>query len=455
MKLPRWLTPWRKALTDQNTVTPIVAPYQLTSRFGTIFEAFGGAWQRNLVMLGAEQQLAFSAVFACVSLIAGDIAKLGLCILRRQDSGVYAEDPRSPFGRVLRRPNRYQTRLQFIQQWMISKLLHGNTYVLKERDQRGVVAAFYILDPRRVQPLVAPDGEVYYRLNHERLAGIDEITVPASEIIHDRAECLFHPLVGVSPLYAAGMSATQGVRIQQNSQTFFENMSRPGGHLSAPGTIPEETAKRLKDEFERGFSAANLGKLFVSGDGLKFEPFAIPAEQAQLIEQLKWTGEDVARAFLVPAYKIGLGATPSLGHVAALDLEYYKQVLQKNIEAIEDLLEDGLAVPPDCCVEFEIDDLLRMDAKTQAEVDEARVRSGVLAPNEARARLDLPPVAGGDTPYLQQQNYSLAALAKRDAQDDPFATSKAPAPAPAANDGTVDPAQAEAAARAFEEALTA
>jgi phage portal protein BeeE len=30
------------------------------------------------------------------------------------------------------------------------------------------------------------------------------------------------------------------------------------------------------------------------------------------------------------------------------------------------------------------------------------------------------PVAGGDSPYLQQQNYSLAALAKRDSSPDPF-----------------------------------
>jgi phage portal protein BeeE len=30
------------------------------------------------------------------------------------------------------------------------------------------------------------------------------------------------------------------------------------------------------------------------------------------------------------------------------------------------------------------------------------------------------PVDGGDTPYLQQQNYSLSALNKRDALEDPF-----------------------------------
>ena len=52
-------------------------------------------------------------------------------------------------------------------------------------------------------------------------------------------------------------------------------------------------------------------------------------------------------------------------------------------------------------------------------------------PDEARARMNLPPVEGGDAVYLQQQNYSLAALAKRDAQPDPFGAAKPPAPPPA------------------------
>jgi phage portal protein BeeE len=50
--------------------------------------------------------------------------------------------------------------------------------------------------------------------------------------------------------------------------------------------------------------------------------------------------------------------------------------------------------------------------------------------NEKRRRLDLLPVEGGDDVYLQQQNYSLTALAKRDAKPDPFG--KPPTAAPAA-----------------------
>ncbi|MCX7144357.1 MAG: phage portal protein, partial [Proteobacteria bacterium] len=68
---------------------------------------------------------------------------------------------------------------------------------------------------------------------------------------------------------------------------------------------------------------------------------------------------------------------------------------------------------------------------------------GWMAPNEARAGENLRPAAGGDSPYLQQQNYSLAALAKRDTKADPFATG--PKPEPAAPEVPV-PAPAPAAA---------
>ena len=43
-----------------------------------------------------------------------------------------------------------------------------------------------------------------------------------------------------------------------------------------------------------------------------------------------------------------------------------------------------------------------------------------MAPNEARRRyFDLGPTEGGESPYLQVQNYSLAALAKRDQNSTP------------------------------------
>jgi hypothetical protein len=68
-----------------------------------------------------------------------------------------------------------------------------------------------------------------------------------------------------------------------------------------------------------------------------------------------------------------------------------------------------------------------MDTATKTAAAQGAISSASMSPDEARRRYyGLGKVEGGDTPYLQVQNYSLRALAKRDAGD-PFA---APAPMP-------------------------
>jgi HK97 family phage portal protein len=422
--------------------------------FSVIREPFTGAWQRNREIRN-ETILTYYAIYSCVTLIASDVSKCCVRLVEEDDNGIWSKVTSAAFSPVLRKPNRFQNRIKFYEQWVVSKLLHGNTYVLKERDARGVVVAMYILDPRRTKPLVTPDGAVYYEIYRDLLAGVseDRLIVPASEIIHDVMVPLYHPLCGVSPLTACGQAAVQGMSIQNSSTKFFENGAKPGGVLTAPGTIDEVTAARFKREWEEKFSGANAGRVAVLGDGLKYESMTVNAVDAQLIEQLKWSAETVCSTFHVPAYKVGIGAPPAYNNIEALERQYYAQCLQKLFECVELCLDEGLGLVDvqghSYGAEFDLDDLLRMDTATLVEAEAKAVAGGFKKPNEARKRLNLTPVAGGDTPYLQQQNYSLAALAKRDSQANPFAatTPAAPAAAPdkTANDNNATPEQVAAA----------
>jgi HK97 family phage portal protein len=392
-----------------------------------IYESFTGAWQRNIVV-DREQVLAHHAVFACMTLIASDIAKLRVKLVSQDDDGVWTEVENPAYSPVLRRPNAYQNRIQFWENWMLSKLGRGNTYALKQRDSRGVVNALYILDPDRTKPLVSDNGAIFYQLRADNLSGIigKNVVVPAREIIHDRVNCLFHPLVGISPLFANGLTASQGLNIQRYYTRMFQNNANPGGVLSAPAHIPEDTAKRLKDYWEQNYSGDNAGRVAVLGDGLKFERLASTAVEGQVIDQLKWSAQVVCSTFHVPPYKVGADSMPTYNNIQALNVEYYSQCLQSYIEAAELCLDEGLEIAKGMGTEFDLDGLLRMDSVTQITTIRDAVGAGVMSPNEGRAKLDLKKAKGGESPMIQQQNYSLAALAKRDAQDDPFA-SKTPA----------------------------
>jgi HK97 family phage portal protein len=385
-------------------------------------EPFTGAWQKN-IEVRTETAAAYNAVFACISLIAGDISKLRCMLMQQDGNGIWTETTSPAFSPVLRKPNAFQNRIKFFQQWIISKLMHGNAYILVERDNRQVVTALYVLDPTRVRALVAPDGGVYYEVRSDYLSGVEEDRVfPASEIIHDVMIPLYHPLVGVSPIYACGLSAMQGVQILRNSTHFFSNGAQPGGILTAPGTIDEGTANRVKEHWQENFSGSNIGKVAVMGDGLEWKPLSMTAVDAQLIEQLKLSAETVCSCFHVPPYMVGAAPAPAYNNVEALGQQYYTQCLQEMIESLELCLREGLGLASNYDVRLDIDALLRMDTSTQYTSIANAIRGGFLAPNEGRLKLNLKPVDGGDSPYLQHQDYSLAALAKRDASDDPFGT---------------------------------
>jgi HK97 family phage portal protein len=415
--------------------------------FPFVRESFPGAWQQN-IEIRYDSVVTFSTVYACVTLISSDIGKLCLKLVQEDEVNDVWDDVDVPaFSPVLLKPNHYQIRQKFIEQWVTSKLLHGNAYILKERDSRNVVTRMYVLDPLLTRVLIAPDGSIFYQLSTNWLAGIQTavggidttevtrgaVTIPASEIIHDVMVPLYHPLLGVSPITACGLAATQGLNIQNNSARFFQNGSRPGGILSAPGVISDDTAKRLKEHWEANYTGANSGKIAVLGDGLKYEGMTVNAVDSELINQLKWASETICSVFHVPPYMVGAAPAPKYNNIEALNSQYYSQCLQTLMEAIEALLDDGLGLTPlGYGTEFDLQDLLKMDTATQYKTYGDGVKNGILAPNEARQKLNLPPAKGGDSPYLQQQNYSLEALAKRDAKADPFASAKPVAPPPPA-----------------------
>lgn len=423
---------WQKAVQSVSTTGTLAGVDGSRSWWPIIRESFAGAWQSN-VEVTVSNVTTHPTVFACQTLIASTVAKMRMRLVQETD-GVWDEVNVPAFSPVLRKPNHFQDPQQFFEFWVLSKLSNGNAYVLKVRDNRGTVMALYVLDPNRVRPLVAPNGDVFYQLGRDDLSLLPDMqgyVVPAREIMHDRWNCLFHPLVGLSPIYASGIAAVQGLNIQNNSTNFFGNGSRPGGVLTAPGMISQATADRLKEAFDTNFSGENAGKVLVVGDGLKYEAMAMTANDSQLVEQLKWSDEKIASTYHVPLFMVSSAEYPPYNSVVTLQTMFYSMCIQSIAEAIERCLDDGLGLLEGEILakrygtEFNRDDLFTMDPATLLETLEKG--RNYLTPNEGRKKANLPPKAGGDAVYRQQQDFSIEALAKRDASEDPFGTAT-PAP---------------------------
>lgn len=407
--------------------------------FSVVREPFTGAWQQNAEISGRTASTN-PTVYSCLTLIMQSMGKMRLRLVELTAEGIWRETASPAFSPVLRRPNRYQLMNAFVEYWMASKLQWGNTYVLKSRDQRGVVVALDILDPTQVTVLEAPDGSVYYQLAPNALAGVPPagVAVPASEVIHDRLSPLFHPLVGISPIVAAALAANQGLKILENSTNFFANGSVPGGVITVPTEITKEAALRLKEDWATNYGGANAGKTALLTAGMTYDPTTVNAVDSQVIEQLKMTTETICSCYHVPVSLVNSAPVPYANNEPLVQ-QFYSQCLQTHIVALELALDDGLglaSVPGQTYgTEFNIDDLLWMDTATRTKAATDAVTGGVLSPNEARFKyFGLPSVPGGEHVYMQQQNWPLAQLSGP--REVPAAP---PAAAPATEDDDEDP----------------
>jgi phage portal protein BeeE len=211
--------------------------------------------------------------------------------------------------------------------------------------------------------------------------------------------------------------------------------------LTAPGKIGKVTAERLKDQWEENYSRGNFGRTAILGDGLEYKPLTINATDAQLIEQLRWSSEDVARVYRVPAFMLGDLTKVSYRNSEQMARTYYQGCLQYHLEAIELAFEKAFELSNDQHIEFDLESLFRMEIDTRFKAYETGIRSGFMTINNVRAKEGLPPVPGGDEPLVQMQYVPLSVSveqakvnldnAKNPPEPAPVAAAPAPVAAPA------------------------
>jgi HK97 family phage portal protein len=377
-----------------------------------------GSWQMgtNTGWHSPEALMAFSAVYTCVKIISEDVAKLPVQVFRIDaDTGARQLQRNDYYAQLMRRPNDYQTGPDFMQLFMASYLYRGNAYAYTPRNGRGEVSEMHVLDPRAVQPYVEPEtGAIFYRCGQNVLAGIKPGTmIPDRFMIHHRSPLLAsYPLIGLTPIFAAAQAASVGIHILTSSQKLFSNQSRPGGVLTAPGRISKDTAQRLKDEWDTGYTGERYGKTAVLPEGLKWETMTMTAQDAELIAQLRFSVEEVGRAFRVPPFMLGDTTKTTYRNSEQLGRMYLTGCLGFHLEAVEQRFARAFEFPIDWELRFDLAALLRAEIDVRFTAYTQALNAGWMTPNEVRAGEGLEPKEGGDEPHLQMQYIPLSQSGK-------------------------------------------
>lgn len=387
-------------------------------------------WATNYWQLGASTTGGMNnVVYSCVQAYAQTIAQLPSKHLRERPDGSFDSLRDTVPYRVLKKPNSYQSRSDFLLNMVYCLLYDGNAYAIAIRDGRGDVIQLHLVYPRSVSPMVA-DGEVYYHMSLNEIVGKDmSVIAPARDVLHVKLVTPDNPLRGQTPIYAAAMAISVNNATMGHQSAFFENMSRPSGILTTDEKLDAEQTQALRDRWEEVSKGIKSGKVPILSWGIKWQSLSLNSVDSQLIEALKFSVKDIARAFRIPLPLIGEEEGASYNNVYNL-LSFWKASgLGFVIEHIEQAMANFFRLPDTEKIELDTDSLLRTDLKGRYDAITKGITGGLLAPNEGRRMEGLPAVQGGDMPRVQQQMVPL----------DYEPPEPAPTPAPTPPEPTEEP----------------
>jgi HK97 family phage portal protein len=353
-----------------------------------------------------------TAVWAAVGLVADTIASLPADVYLRRGAARIPLRPRPSWLDVPVPADPNFTTWNHWHQVALSLLLHGNSYTYVIRNRRGEVVEVRVLNPERVTPTMIKDpksGEEIVAFQIRANEGKEVILGP-NEIIHIKRWTNPGEILGLSPIEACRTSLGGTIATEQFGARWFRNSGVPSGVIQVPGELTEEQAADIVGGWRRRHSGSNTPGILTGG--ATFQPIQVKPADIAWLDARKFGIDEVSRIFRVPTTKLsGETGNRSYNSIEADQTAFVVDSIRPWLELIERSYQRIVPGGADSFIKFNVDGLLRGDAKSRSEAYATGIRAGYMTVADVRRLEDLPPLGDELRQPLREVNLAPAALA--------------------------------------------
>lgn len=342
-----------------------------------------------------QTTLQLATAWACIRLTATAVASLPAAVYEKgSDGSRVSRDDHELAELLLSSPNASQTPLEFWETKVGGLVARGNSY--SERVFSG--SRLTALEPVSARP-VRIDGVLKFNV-HDR--GKEE-TLPADKIWHLKG-FNFGGDEGLSPIALGVHSLGSAMAADETAARIFANgLQQPLFINSGQTKLTPEQRNDLRSMFKKFVGSDNAGKVMVLEQGMSPIPFTLNPEDAQMLDSRRFNVEEMCRWYGMPPIIIGHAADgqtmwgTGVEQILIAWLTLGINPLCRRIEAR--VTKDLVPVGQKRRIQFEFnrEGLLQADSQAKAEYLSKMVQNALMTRNEARAKLNLPKVPGGDT----------------------------------------------------------
>ena len=334
----------------------------------------------------ARAALKNSDVYSIVFQLSSDLA----------NSTLKADAPRAQG--ILNNPTQTSNGHAFWQSMFAQLLLGGECFAYRWRNENGTDMSWEYLRPDQVTPFLLEDGSglIYNVTFDEPGTGVVE-AIPQSNMIHIRLLSKNGGKTGVSPLSA--LANELQIKNQSNKLT----LSALARSIMSPGVLTVKHGGLLSDadkaarsrKFMKQTNESNSGPI-VLDDLEEYTPLEIKNNVAQLLDQVQWTSQQIAKVYGVSDSIIN-GQGDQQSSVQMMNSDYIKS-LSRFAKAIVGELNTKLNANITMDLRAAVDPLGDDYASTVANLQ----KSGVLGANQVTWLLQQNSYLPDDLPKKEQ-----------------------------------------------------
>lgn len=373
------------------------------------------------MMVSPETALTISTVMACIRVLSEGVGSLPLDIFERSPDrkGKMTAYDHNLYELLKYQPNEKQTAMQFWEMATAHCLLRGVFYAEIKFSKPTLIASLEPLNPDRMTLVKLPSGRIRYDYR-------DEEGTLTKYFDHQLFRIEGLSLDGVRPVSLIRYAReTLGLAIaaQTYGSTFFKNNGRPNGVLSHPGKVQVDARERMKQSWQEAYGGVNnAGKVALLEEGVTYHQVSLNMQDAQFLETRKFQRSEICALYRVPPHKVMDLERSTNNNIEHQSIEFVQDSLRPWLVRIEQALRRDLILEPmRYLAEFNVDGLLRGDAKTRSMYFSKALGSGGgpawMTQNEVRNKENLNPLPGGDE-LPQPINKQVETPSQQDANED-------------------------------------
>lgn len=345
-----------------------------------------------------DSAMQISAVWAAVRILAETVASLPFEIYKKGNGGGQEPDTGNNLRDLLRKkPNRYQTPVEFWESVMLNLVISGNSYVIVERLGSRIVSLLPV-SSAQIETSLLDDGSVIYTLTTD-----SSVKVYSGESMW-HVKLFGNGIVGMSPLEYAAKSIGIAIASDDRVSKIWSNGAKPSGVLSIDKVLKPEQRSQIKANFA-GLDYGNDDRLYVLEAGMQYTQVSMSPKDIELLDSRRFQIEDIGRFFGVPSILLNqtFGQSSLGSNVSEILEAFYKLNLRPYLEKLESSVVCWLlkSNPDEHECEFDFNALIRGDEKTRIDTYARAIQTAQMTPNEARNREGRANMEGGDKLLIQ------------------------------------------------------